>query len=127
MPGECTRSKVIYHATMHHSNGKSAEYIGSTKPRFKQRYGNHKKSFSHSNYRKETALSTYVWNQGLNPTPNISWKFLKKCDTYQLGGKTCDLCLSEKMFIIKNLHKGIINKRTDIGNKCPHRRKWTLE
>ena len=104
VPGECTRSKVIYHATVHHSDGKTAEYIGSTEPPFKQRYGNHKKSFSHFNYRKETALSTYVWNQGLNPTPNVTWKFLKKCDTYQLGGKTCDLCLSEKLFIIKNLH-----------------------
>ena len=33
-------------------------------------------------YRSETVLSKYMWYQGLNPEPNISWKFLKKCEVY---------------------------------------------
>ena len=124
VPGECCRPNVIYHATVHHNDGKTAEYIGSTEPEFKWRYANHKKSFHHAKYKTETTLSSYVWDNKLNPTPNISWKFLKTCSTYDIGSKTCDLCLSEKFFIIKNLHRvNIINKRTDIGNSCPHRRK----
>ena len=98
-----------------------------TEPPFKLRYGNHKKSFIHEEYKSETTLSSYVWDQGLNPTPRITWKFLKKCRAYEPGMRSCDLCLSEKEHIIKNLKKGLINKRTDVGNKCHHRRKRTLK
>ena len=63
----------------------------------------------------------------MNHNPNIAWKFLRNCDVYDTGRRTCDLCLSEKLYIIKNLHQSsLINKRTDIGNKCPHRKKKTL-
>ena len=127
VPGKCCSNKVIYQATVHHTNGSSAEYVGMTEPPFKLRYGNHKKSFQHEKYKSETTLSSYVWDQGLNPTPNISWKFLKKCRVYEPGMRSCDLCLSEKEHIIKNLKKGLINKRTDVGNKCLHRRKQTLK
>ena len=128
VPGECCRGKVVYIATVKNNNGSTAEYVGMTEPSFKKRYGNHKKSFQHEAYKSETALSKYVWDQGLNPTPNVTWKYLKTCDVYQTGGKSCDLCLSEKVAIIKNLHKGnLINKRTDIGNRCRHRRNRTLE
>ena len=126
-PGECLSTNVIYHATVKH-DGKSAEYIGSTEPEFKLRYGNHKKSFKHETYKSETTLSKYVWDKNLNPKPNIKWKFLKKCTTYDVGKKSCDLCISEKFFIIKNLHRtSLINKRTDIGNSCPHKRKKTFK
>ena len=78
----------------------------------------------HADYKSETTLSKYVWDNGLNPTPNVTWKFLKNCSVYKTGNKSCDLCMSKKIHIIKNLHKkNIINKRTDIGNKCPHKRK----
>ena len=54
--------------------------------------------------------------------------FLKKCSTYEVERKTCDLCLSEKKFIIASLNKNnLINKRTDIGNKCPHKKNKTLD
>ena len=98
---ECCRPNVVYHATVKHDDGKTAEYIGSTAPEFKLRYGNHKKSFKLDKYKSETTLSKYVWENKLNPTPSISWKYLKNCSTYDVGNKTCDLCLSEKFFIIK--------------------------
>ena len=126
-PGECCRTKVVYHATVKHENGSNAQYIGCTETAFKLRYGNHKKSFRLANYKSETTLSKYVWAKKLNPNPNITWKFLEKCNVYETGKNSCNLCLSEKFHIIKNLKKpNIINKRTDIGNKCPHRRKQTL-
>ena len=127
VPGECYRSKVVYHATVQHPDGKKAEYIGCTEPPFKQRFANHKKSFTHATYKSETTLSKYIWEHGLNPTPNVAWKFLKPCEVYETGKTSCDLCLSEKIFIIKNLNRrNSINKRTDIGNKCPHKRKKTF-
>ena len=128
VPGECCRPNVVYHATVNHDDGKTAEYIGCTEPKFKERFANHKKSFRHSTYKSETTLSKYVWDNGLNPTPNVNWKFIKNCSVYKTGNKSCDLCLSEKFYIIKSLHKkNIINKRTDIGNKCPHKRKAMLK
>ena len=127
-PGECCRARVVYKATVNHKNGSSAEYIGSTEPPFKLRYGNHKQSFRLEARQSQTTLSRYVWDQQLNPKPNITWKFLKKCEVYTTGRKSCDLCLSEKFHIIKNLRNAhLINKRTDIGNKCLHRRKSTLQ
>ena len=33
----------------------------------------------------------------------------------------CDLCLSEKLFIIKNANNpNNVNKRNDVGGKCMH-------
>ena len=127
VPGECCRSNVVYQATVLHNDGSTAQYIGCTEPPFKQRYGNHKKSFTHATYKTETTLYRHVWDQHLNTSPKIKWKFLKVCNSYQAGNKSCDLCLSEKFYIIKNMNKKEnINKRTDIGNKCPHKRKRTF-
>ena len=126
-PGKCCTPNVVYQATVSHEGRKKANYIGSTETEFKLRYNNHTKSFRNSKYQSETTLSTYVWDKKLNPNPKIKWTFIKKCSVYQLGRKTCDLCLSEKLYIIKNLHKtGLINKRTDIGNSCPHKKKCTF-
>ena len=127
VPGECCRSNVVYQAEVQHNDGSTAQYIGCTEPPFKQRYRNHKKSFTHETYKTETTLSRHVWDKNLNPSPKIKWKFLKVCNTYQPSKKSCDLCLSEKFYIIKNMNKKEnINKRTDIGNKCPHKRKRTF-
>ena len=35
VPGECCTSKVIYHASVQHEDGKKAEYIGNTETEFK--------------------------------------------------------------------------------------------
>ena len=99
VPEECCQPNVVYHATVkHHNDNRQAEYIGSTEPQFKLRFNNHTKSFKHNTYKNDTTLSKYVWDNNLNPTPNIKWKYMKKCSTYRVGNKVCDLCLSEKNF-----------------------------
>ena len=46
----------------------------------------------------------------------------KKCTTYKPGAKHCDLCLSEKLYIIMNSpNPKCINKKQDIVNKCKHK------
>ena len=127
VPSECCSSTVIYKATVKENN-RTAEYVGSTELDFKLRYNNHNKSFRNDKYKSETTLSKYIWDNDLGPTPNIKWEFLKRCKPTIPGRKTCDLCLSEKLHIIQNIQNPkMINKRTDIGNKCPHKRKWMLE
>ena len=127
MPGKCCTEAVVYKATVSHPDGSNAIYIGSTEPSFKLRFNNHKKSFKHHSYKAETTLSKYLWDNNINQTANIKWEIIKQCKTYNVGSKTCDLCLTEKLHIIKNLHNPrLINKRTDIGNRCTHKSKHTF-
>ena len=87
----------------------------------------HEKSFSHERYKNETTLSNFVWESKVDPT-NIEWKLLKKCKTYAPGRKTCDLCLTEKVNVILSLRNTMcLNRRTDLGNKCPHMRGASLQ
>ena len=119
---------MIYKATIDTEN-KKAEYIGNTELEFKLRYNQHTHSFRERSKSSATTLSTYVWQQNLNPNPPIKWQILKKCTKYQPGSGSCDLCLSEKLFIVKNLRNPKnLNKRTDIGNKCViHTKKHKLD
>ena len=127
LPKKCMAENIIYQATLSHGN-KKVFYIGSTSTDFKQRYRNHTQSFRSYAYRKQTTLSRYIWDNNLNPSPNIKWKILKRCSTYTPGQKQCDLCLQEKTFIIKNLNNPRnINQRTDIGNKCQHQTDISLK
>ena len=128
IPGNCCAEKIIYQATVKDQDGKKAIYIGATQTNFKFRFNNHKKSFRQEKYKNETTLSKYLWDNKMNENPNIEWKILKHCSTFEKGNTTCDLCLSEKHAIIKHLQQpNLINKRTDIGNKCSHKAKCTLD
>ena len=126
LPGKCCTKAIVYQATLKHGNRK-VEYVGMTSTQFKSRYNNHTKSFRNDRYKDNTALSQYIWNNNLNPTPDIKWKILKRCNTYCAGHTFCQLCTLEKTTILQNLkNPRNINKRTDIGNKCIHQRSCTL-
>ena len=127
MPGQCCQANVVYQATVCDESGKHAKYIGSTENTFKLRYNNHTKSFRNELYKNETTLSKYLWDNSIQNSAKIQWKFHKKCRTYTPGDLVCDLCLSEKLFIMKSLNCAhSLNKRTDIANKCPHKNKHML-
>ena len=82
--------------------------------------------------KRETALSSYDWDKKLNMDegmnvcePEIKCSICRKCFVYKPGMNDCDLCLTEKLFILKNVLNGrCLNKRGDIGNKCIHRRSY---
>ena len=123
VPGECFRDKVVYHAAVKDRKGSTAKYVGSIESSFKLRYANHKKVSIW-----QPTKMRLLCLQGPQPQPWCYMKIPKKCSVYEPGASACDLCMSEKEFIIKNIHKGnLINKCTDIGNKCIHRRKRTLK
>ena len=102
-------------------------FYGISDTPFKEQYENHKKSFRHKEYSTETDLAKYCWelkNEDAMPTVNF---FITK----RVKGKSlinnCSLCLSEKLFIIRNLDKvNMLNKKTDIISKCCHINKQLL-
>ena len=121
---KCLTEAVVYKAKID-----SAEYVGITENSFKTRFNLHTSTFRNANKKSATTLAAHVWNKGLNPDPKVEWTILQRCSKYQPGHKTCNLCLSEKLHIIKNCNKaGSLNKRSDIGNKCTfHRKKHFLD
>ena len=89
---------------------KSKFYYGISDTPFKKRYQNHKKSFRRKEYGTETDLAKLL---------NVS------------KGKSvinnCHLCLSEKLFIIKNLDNvNMLNKKSESVLKCDHINKRLL-
>ena len=51
-----------------------------------------------------TKLATYVWDkrdEGVE-IKEVKWEILKKCQKYEPGGRKCDVCLSEKLIIMKD-------------------------
>ena len=125
MPGKGNRFNVIYQATTREENPK--KYIGSTKG-FKSRYSTHKVSFKNDS-KNQTALSKHLWEtnqQGENP--NLKWEILMEATPYQPGSRSCNLCLTEKLLILKNSQNPCyLNKRTELAQRCRHIAEWRLD
>ena len=86
-------------------------YVGLTGDTFKARYSTHKSSFTHEKYRTATTLSQKIWElkeSDINYT--LTWAILKKAHDYKGGGRgQCDLCLTEKLEILKRTRlKGVL-------------------
>ena len=57
--GECLKDSLVYEANVV-TRREVSPYIGITKPPFKSRHSDHKKSFNHEKYRHATELSKKV-------------------------------------------------------------------
>ena len=119
MDGQCLANCLIYEATICNDNGgDKLKYIGQAEGEFKTRFNNHKK----------TELANKFWeiknNGGL---PIIKWRILKKVKKYENGQKHCNLCLIEKLSIIKFRDKNLLNSRSEISAKCRHKREFYWE
>ena len=102
-------------------------YYGITETKFEQRYANHIKSFRHEKHKSDTELSNELWSIKNNKcTPNIVWEILWKHQTYNPNTKRYSLCLSEKLKIAGYKGHSLLNKRSEIINKCRHRKKFAL-
>ena len=97
------------------------QYIGMTANTFKETYNNHKKSFKNPLYQNETELSKYLWK--LKETKkefSVKWSVMKRALSYSVGGKSCILCLEEKLCLLKADKNKTFNKRSEIFAKCRH-------
>ena len=114
------------------TNNKTDEYkyyYGISNTLFKERYENHKTSFRHISHL--TASDRYYWKYyrklvDKNAVPTIKFSIAKR-----VKGNTfinnCNLCLSEKAFIIRNLDDvNMLNKRSEFISKCRHINKRLL-
>ena len=119
---DCLKTNVVYKATVQHEN-KISNYIGMTENSFKTRYTQHKSSLKHSKNRTQTELSSLLWSLKNSSTPyTLAWHIIDQAQPYQPGKRSCNLCLAEKFHILTGEH--LINKKTELLNKCPHRRKF---
>ena len=89
-------------------------YLGSCEATFKDRFGNHKKSFNHLKHKNDTELSKEFWEiKKRNGTPKITWKIT--------------LCLNDKYEITTYKGDNFLNKRAEIIiNAYRHRSKYKL-
>ena len=63
----------------------------------------YKISFRDKKHSNETELSKYIW--GLKKSRrnfSLKWSILKRATAYQSGAKQCNLCLEEKLCVLKD-------------------------
>ena len=119
---KCLTSNVVYKATVNYEDTEQS-YIGMTECSFKTRYTQHKSSIKHSKHRNQTELANHIWSlKDKNVSYKLSWKIIDRAQSYKPGKVTCNLCLCEKYHIL--LGAKLINRKLELLNKCPHRRKY---
>jgi len=124
--GKCLSSNIIYQATVS-ANNKKETYIGLTSTQFKTRYNNHKASFKHWNKRSATELSKYIWElKERNINYTIDWRIITKACSTHTGKNTCNLCIAEKLYIIRKRDMASLNERRGLVSSCRHLNKYML-
>ena len=98
--GECLTKDIVYQATVT-CQEKEETYVGVTATTFKSRLANHKSTFKAENKRNSTELSKYIWHlKDSNLNYAIKWKILSRASHYSNTTKRCNLCITEKFFIL---------------------------
>lgn len=128
MNGKCLDKSLIYQATVSTANGNSTStYIGLTEGEFKTRFNNHTQSFRDPHKRTSTELSKHIWMlKEQNKPYTITWEKIANAKACQNGTSKCNLCLTEKYYIIFQPHLATLNERRDIVTSCRHVTKFIL-
>ena len=101
-------------------------YYEVSETAFKLRYANFKKSFNNIKY--QTELSNKYWNTiSASKTLNISWKIFRTHKSFNQRSKRFLLCVNEKPVITLLKDDYMLNKRSEVINKCRHRNKYILD
>ena len=121
-------SSNIYIAKITTDNDKAGKnYIGLTEGTLKQRFTQHKLSFNNRKYASSNELLKYIWRlKDKSEEYNIKWTFITKATLYSNISKRCDLCLAEKLHIIKANYNTLLNKQSELISKCCHVNKYLL-
>ena len=122
----CLESSLVYEAeVITRDNGEIKHYIGMTANSFKERYRNHKKSYTNATYMNETELSKYIWKLNQNGrTFTLTWSILRHATPYSSGGKQSSLCTQDKLCVLKANKKLVLNSRSEIFTKCQHQKRF---
>ena len=126
---KCMTKGVVYEATVFtNEDNTSMKYVGSASTTFKARLYNHRSSFTHVEKKHQTALSNYYWKkkeEGM--VPEVNFRILSTAAAYTAASGKCSLCLQEKVYILLADKASSLNRKSEIGNKCRHRWRHTLE
>ena len=82
-------------------------------------YRNHSKSFRDVKYSNETELSKYIWKLKTDNRAFIQWSIVKRVAPYTAGSRRCNLCLEEKLLIMKAKNKHFLNRRSEFFFEVP--------
>ena len=129
LPGKCTTPNLLYESVLTSDLPDYGEklYKGISEPIFKKRFGNHKKSFNHVDYKSDTCLSKEVWKiKNLGGTYNIAWRAIKQYPGFNPSNGKCALCMSEKLEILEYTGSNLLNKKSEIVSTCRHKMKYML-
>ena len=124
----CISNNILYQAnTPLDENSETKVYYGICKTTFELRHANHKKLFNHKNPKLDTGQSNEFWRIKDNKhNANITWEILGRHQAYNTSSKRCSLCLNEKLKIVLHRDNNMLNRRTEILNKCRHKNKYAL-
>ena len=123
----CLKESLVYYSTIgcNHKNYKPKLYKESYGTSFKKRYRNHKKPFNVPLYKHDTTLSTKHWNSKTKQlNPRIAWKMKRIYKPYNPISKRCNLCLTERLKILDDPDKNLLNK---IIFHCRQKNKYRLK
>ena len=89
---------------------------------------NHQMSFKHEKRRNDTELSKYLWKlKEKKEGYSISRKITAKAKAYSNTTKCCNICITEKFFILSDPQMATLNKRNELISNCRRRRKYILK
>jgi hypothetical protein len=121
LDGRCQTPSLVYEAKVESSEG-VRRYIGQTAITFKLRWNNHRQSFTTAYKKHSTSLSSHIWQLKKNNTDyDISWSTKSMAKPMERGGKSCNLCLTEKSMIASSKDDNLLNKRNEVMTRCLHR------
>ena len=125
MNGLCLTSSILYQTTIKCSDSKYKQKTrdkGICETTFKKRYANHKKSFNLINSKNDTTLSVEYWTlKQKQQAPRLTWEIKGQYKAYNPTLKKCNLCLNEKLAIIDDPDKNLLNKgHTKDISQCRH-------
>ena len=129
MNGFCLTKSLLYYATITcDKENYTKPYKGICETTFKKRYVNHKKSFNVPTYKNDTKLSTEYWALKTKQLhPKVSWQIKRRYNSYNPISRRCNLCLNEKLEILDDQDKNLLNKRSEIISHCHHENKFKLK
>ena len=123
---KCLSKNIIYKAEVTETDSENKQtvenYVGLCSTTFKERLGNHLQSFKHSKYSTETCLSSHIWKvKSRGSSYAIKWKIIDRGRPFNPTSKSCNLCTTEKFYIIFKPQLSSINKRNELGAHCRHK------
>ena len=127
MKGQCRESSIVYKATLT-SDDIAKNYYGCSQTEFKTRFYNHNQSFKYRQKCNATELSKAFWQaEDAGKNPVIEWSIAARTTPYNPGARWCNLCLAKKLFILRADPTTMLNKRSELNEKCRHKNKFKLK